>query len=475
MSNLFMPGDPRYQPRSLRPYFGHDRLVNFQVEVELAAMHALAELGIIPSDDYALLSDEVVQELHAITTTEVDEIEKTTKHDIRALVIAMQRRMPERLKRWVHIPLTSYDVIDTARALMYRSAHEDVVQPLLKKVIRSFESQARRYATAQQMGRTHGQHALPITVGFWLATILSRLVYAARELDRAASRLCGKVSGPVGAFNAQVALKIYEGNQRQTFEEMVLSHLDVPPSSMSTQIVPPEPLAEYLFAITLVSAALGQFGRDARHLMRTEIGELSEPFSASQTGSSTMAHKRNPITFENEEGMWLNVKLEFGKVLETLVSEHQRDLVGSSLARSFPSLVVRLVYQLERLLATSAEDDRPFIERVVPDYEACQRNLAMQGDLTLAEPLYIALQMAGYDGDAHHLVNHTIVEHAKKNRMSLYDAMIDVTVADHALAEIWERVPAEMKLVLQDPKKYAGVAVAKTRETCDRAMLYHRA
>lgn len=471
MANLMMPGDPRYQPTSLQRYFGYDVLVSFQVGVELAALCVLASRGVIPASEYALLTPAVVEALSAITTTEVDAEERITRHDIRALVNCMKRRMPEPLQRWVHVPLTSYDVIDTARAHMYRTAHTEVVRPLFKKLIASLQAHARRYARMSQIGRTHGQHALPITVGFWLATILARLCHCAAQADAKAEALCGKISGPVGAYNAQAVLGLCQPSAL-SFEDEVLSHLDLPAAPISTQIVPPEPLTEYLFSCVLVSAVLGQLGRDCRHLMRTEIGEISEPFAKTQTGSSTMAHKRNPITFENTEGMWLSQKHDLGKVLESLVSEHQRDLVGSSVARSFPAIVVRLVYQLERLLAVTPENPTPFIERVVPDPGACARNLALQGDLVLAEPLYIALQMGGYPGDAHHLVNHTIVELAKQYQMSLLDAVRAVCRNDVVVAEAWQRVPDELKAVLRQEQPYIGIATERTHQICDAAAAY---
>lgn len=471
MPNLAMPGDPRYQPKSLQRYFGYDALVAYQIDVELATLRALTSRGVIPPSEYALLTPAVVEALYGITTTEVDAEERVTKHDIRALVNCMKRRMPGPLQRWVHVPLTSYDVIDTARVRMYRAAHTDVVRPLFKKLVASLQAHARRYARMSQIGRTHGQHALPITVGFWLATILNRLIHCAAQADAKAEALCGKISGPVGAYNAQAVLGLCQSSAL-SFEDEVLSHLGLSAAPISTQIVPPEPLAEYLFSCVLVSAVLGQLGRDCRHLMRTEIGEISEPFAATQTGSSTMAHKRNPITFENEEGMWHSQKWDFGKVFETLVSEHQRDLVGSSVARSLPAIVVRLVYQLERLLAVTAENPTPFIERVVPDPDACARNLALQGDLVLAEPLYIALQMGGYPGDAHHLVNHTVVELAKQYQMSLLDAVRAICRSDVAVAEAWRRVPDELKAVLRQEQPYIGIATERTHQICDAAAAY---
>ena len=273
MSNLFVPGNPRYQPKDLIPYFGYDNTARFLVEVELATMDVLGELGMIPATDYALLTPEVRAAVLGITMTEVDKVERTvTKHDIRALVMLMQERMPAPLRRWVHVPLTSYDVIDTARARMFREAHTHVVLPKAKKLIELLARQVQRYAGVGQVGRTHGQHALPITVGFWLATILARVLENTQELDMRAQLLCGKIAGPVGAYNAQVGLDLFDINGKK-FEELVLGKLGLKPGPISTQLVMPERMTRYLFEASLLSAALGQFGCDGRHLMRSEIGE----------------------------------------------------------------------------------------------------------------------------------------------------------------------------------------------------------
>ncbi len=482
MTNLALPGNPRYQPKSLIPIFGYDNLIRPVVEVEIAVMKTLAKRGVIPLADMLLLTDEIEKQLLAITTSEVDRVErqdteygKATSHDIRALVRIMQKILPEPLRRWVHIPLTSYDVLDTARVLMFLRAHEEVVQPKVKEVIASFASQARQYAHMVQVGRTHGQHALPITVGFWMATILSRLITNARQMDTFATGLRGKISGAVGAYNAQAGLGIYDNDGEScTFELAVLLRLNITPAPISTQILPPEPLAYYLTSCAFTSAALGQYGRDCRNLMRIEIGELSEPFEEGQVGSSTMAHKRNPLHFENLEGMWEGVRAEMGKVSSLLVSEHQRDLVGSSVARDLPVIVVKLVYQLETLLRKGkGNDPRPFVERVMPDAETCLLNLEMQGNILLAEPLYIALQMAGYTGDAHHLVNHHVVETVKQiPGLTLIEAMNEVANRDKDVRNAWDNVPAEMKELLRDPTRYIGKAAEKTFQICDMADEY---
>lgn len=501
MGNLSLPGNPRYQPKDLQSVFGYDNLFRAVAEVEIATMKTLAEIGVIPEADIASLTPVVEQELLAIKTTEVDDVErKVTKHDIRAWVRIAQSKVDPGLRRWIHVPLTSYDALDTARTLQFVRGHE-VVRKLTDKVIGHFVEQVNLFALQPQIGRTHGQHALPITVGFWLATILSRILTNIQSANSAAEKLVGKISGAVGVYNAQVGLEINQKCLSQgsyvyvlekagkdpdkaskdpdvwkspTFEERVLRRLGLNPASISTQILPPEPIADYLFSCIKLSASFGQFGRDGRHLMRTEIAELAEPFEKGQVGSSTMAHKRNPINFENLEGTWIKNQIEFGKVLATMVSEHQRDLVGSSIARDFPTIVVNLVNQLNTLLREAG--GKPFISRISVDEVALKRNFEAQGDAILAEPIYIALQMAGYEGDAHELVNQEAMPHSKHYGVSLLDAtarILQGKVGPNSL--VWSKIPSETISMLSKPETYTGAAVMKAREIAESASSYLKA
>jgi adenylosuccinate lyase len=478
MANLAMSGNPRYQPKDLVEIFGYDNLARVLVEVELAALDTLAEAGVIRQEERALLTGDIEQKLLAITTTEMDRVErqdteygKKTGHDIRALVRLMQEVLPKPLRRWVHVPLTSYDVIDTARAVQFARAYQYVVRPKLAYIVSILKLQALRHADTVQIGRTHGQHALPITVGFWFATILSRVLYNATEMHRYAGGLVGKISGAVGAYNAQTGLGI-TGRNGVVFEDRVLEHLNLKPAPISTQILPPEPLAYYLFSVLGLSASFGQLGRDARHLMRTEIGELAEPFEKGQVGSSTMAHKRNPLNFENLDGTFEKKSVpEFLKVLLTLISEHQRDLTGSSPMRDFPTIIINLVSQMDVLLRKD-KDGREFLARLTVSEEACRRNLTMQGDIILAEPLYLALQMYGYPGDAHEVINHQAMPRVGINARSLYEAVEQVTHLDEELEAAWKNIPRDLHSLFREPHNYVGLARQKVRETCERADAY---
>jgi len=468
--NLTLPGNPRYQPQQLQKYFGYDNIYGFVAEVEIANLKILAERQIMPPETFKLLTPEVEKDLLSITTTAVDKTEREiTGHDIRAWIMEAEKVTPAPLSRWLHIMLTSYDPIETGRALQFLRAHREVVAPLCASVLKKMAQFAKDNAEVLQIGRTHGQHALPITVGFWLATILHRMNTAFFLMESAAGKLEGKISGAVGAYNAQVGLGAEDklgGFKTYESDVLVLLDPDLEPALISTQILPPEPLAAYLFSCVLMSGAMAQFGTDCRQLMRSEIGEISEEFGATQSGSSTMAHKRNPVSFEQLIGMHTRTLAEFSKVLQTLISEHQRDLTGSSVYRDFPIIVVNLVVQLNTLLRKKKDQSKTFLERITVNRENCRRNFEASAGLILSEPLYICLQMAGLD-HAHHVVNHELVPRAQKSGQPL-KAIAEQYAAENAeFKAAWENIPPEQRELLGYPEGYIGRAEEKVERVLE--------
>jgi adenylosuccinate lyase len=200
--------------------------------------------------------------------------------------------------------------------------------------------------------------------------------------------------------------------------------------------------------------------------MRTEIGELAEAFGKDQTGSSTMGHKRNPINFENTEGMWIKNKNEFGKVMDTLISEHQRDLVNSSVMRDFPIILINLMYQLNTLLRVKKDDEQkvPFIGRVKFDSKRLRENFEKNAHLIMAEPIYISLQLSGYEEDAHYLVNHILTPQAQKTGLPMAELLEAKAKTDEKIAKALFAMPPEVKEMLWHPEEYTGKARDKALE-----------
>lgn len=471
--NLMLPGNPRVQPDSLKLWFGYDNLYRTMGEVEIAVLQVNGDIGVIPADEIALLTSDVIEQILSIPTTEVFKVEREiTHHDVRAWVRKAQEILHRLLGKWAHLPLTSYDALDTGRIMQFVQSYQQVLKPAIREVIGIFIELIERHMGTLQVGRTHGVHALPITVDFWLATILNRILFNAKKMDEFAGQLFGKISGAVGANNAQVALKFMARSGEKTYEERVLEKLGLRPAEISTQILQPEALAYYLFSCTMMTAAFGQFGRDCRQLMRTEIGEIQEPFTAGQVDSSTMAQKRNPIRFEGLEGEWIRTKNEFGKVMDTHISEHQRDLVGSRPARDFPIIIVNLVNQLSMLLRKDKESGTSWLSRIVINKERCQHNFEMSARVILAEPIYIALQMGGYLSDAHELVNRRAVPIALNEKLPLIEVIERLAGEDAEIREALDRIPTEIIELFHHPEQYTGEASQKALHIVDLARTF---
>ncbi len=410
--NDLLPGLYRYQPKSLIPYFGYNSTAKYITKVEIALLESFKKLGIMPERAVKAFTPEAKEKLLSIMTTQMDLVEnEETKHDIRAWVKMAHAHLNPDLRRFVHLTLTSYDPISTGSALQYKDAHFKAIAPLIRKVIEGFIFLIKENESVPQIGRTHGQHAEPITFGFWFATVLQRILYNAEKMDLHANEFVGKISGAVGNSLAQVQSGIdgkAKSIEKKSFERIVLAELGLKPAQISTQILPPEPLAYYLFSCVGLASSLAQFARDCRHLMRTEINEIRTKKSKGQAGSSAMPHKNNPIDFEQIEGMYIDIKHDFGKVLDNMISEHQRDLVGSSILRKLPMILIDLACQLERLTKEDKSGEM-FLKRLVIDKERAKANIALRGDLIYSEMLYVLLAQADYDGDAHSVISEYIV------------------------------------------------------------------
>jgi adenylosuccinate lyase len=468
--DLSLPGNQRYQPQELKEIFGYDRLYLGLAKVEIAALEVLHEIGVIADEEILLLTPAAKRKLCLIRTTEVDGVErKFTKHDVRAWVRIAQEILDPHIGRWLHVPMTSYDPLDSGRAWQFMQAYQLALRPALNEVIILFIERIRELAEQAQIGRTHGQHALPITIGFWLATLLYRIIYNTEKLHLHAHELVGKISGPVGAYNAQKHLGILRLCGSKTFEMRVLEKIGLKPAPISTQIAPPDPLGYFLTSVAFLTENIAQFGRDCRQLMRPEIGEVKEIKELGAVGSSSMPHKTNPISYENCEGMWSKTIGQLVVFFTTMISEHQRDLVNSGPARDFPVILVNLQHQLGTLRRKDRQTQTPFIKRILIDAEACNRNLDMNAHLVLSEPLYIALLIGGYAGDTHKLLNDVLVPRAHEEHRLLVDVLLDQAESDEQLSEAVSQIPPDILELFRHPKTYVGSAPEQALKIADAA------
>lgn len=317
--------------------------------------------------------------------------EERTRHNIRALVNVLQRSLPPELAPLVHLGATSADILDTARSLAIRSSVLEVLLPLLARVDIELCRLAEEEAATPQVGRTHGQHAVPITFGFAMAEYASRLGQSLLRARELALSLRGKLAGATGSYNA--LSMIYP--DPEVFEREFLARLGLEPGPHSTQILEPEPVLRLVLELDLAFGVLANVADDFRNLQRTEIGELREAFGKDQVGSSTMPQKRNPWNSEHVKSLWKAFSPRVSSFLLDQVSEHQRDLTNSASERFVADWLAGLVAAANRLLSV--------LRGIQPDRERMLANLSMTGPSLLAEPAYILLAEAGR-ADAHEIV-----------------------------------------------------------------------
>jgi len=440
--NLFSPTDYRYPVKELEPYLSEEAFVRYKARVEAALAETLAEYRVCSKK----VAKEIVEATSQVTAEEVYEEEHRIKHDVRALVNMVRKRVSDEAKPYVHATATSYDIVDTANVLRYRDAARNVILPDMVALEKAWIDLARREKETVQIGRTHGQHAEPITFGFALAQYVNRWGNRILKVKEASDNLVGKFSGAVGAYNAsRLFLEDPEG-----FERKVLERLGLRPADISTQIVPPEPVADFIHSIVSSFGVLANFARDMRNLQRSEIGEVGEPFGEEQVGSSAMPHKRNPINFENVESMWKRFMPHIVTMYMDQISEHQRDLTNSCSQRYTPELLVAFDSSVRRMTAVS--------RKLQVDRENMQRNFEQNRDKIAAEPLSNLLAFYGHP-DAHEYVRGLTMESYRTGK-----PLPEIALADKTLQPYLKKFTKSQLKVISDPSSYVGIAAEKTEE-----------
>ena len=304
------------------------------LEVELAALEGWSELGVVPADAAARIRS-VAQ---PPSTALVAELERETNHDVAAFVDAVAGSLGED-GRWFHFGLTSSDVLDTALALTVQNAGALVLEGL-DRAFRAVVDRAEEHRDTLCMGRTHGVHAEPTTFGLKLAGWAFGLDRDRTRIERAVAGMrVGKLSGAVGQY-AAIDPEV---------ERIACEQLGLEPAPSSTQILQRDRHAELLSALALLASSLDRFATEIRHLARTELREVEEPFARGQKGSSAMPHKRNPITAERICGLARVVRAHALVGLENVALWHERDISHSSAERVvLPDSFLAIDYMLER-------------------------------------------------------------------------------------------------------------------------------
>jgi adenylosuccinate lyase len=382
---------PRYTLPEMGALWSEQNKFEKWLAVELAVCEVHAEMGTIPR---AALEE--IRARAAFTVERINEIERTTDHDVIAFTTALAEHIGE-ASRFVHYGLTSSDVVDTANALLLR----DACTLLLQKTDTLLEVLRRRafeFKLTPQIGRTHGVHAEPTSFGLTFALWFDEMRRNRTRLERAREAVAvGKISGAVGAF----------AHLDPEVEEKVCARLNLRPAPVSTQIIQRDIYAEYLTTLAIVASSLDKFALQIRHWQRTEVREAEERFRAGQKGSSAMPHKRNPILSERICGMARVVRGYAVAGLESVALWHERDISHSSAERVvLPDSSIALDYMLQK--ATS------LIDNLVVHTGRMLENLNATRGLVFSGQLLLALTRAGVSRE-------TAYEWAQRNAMRTWD------------------------------------------------------
>jgi len=338
------------------------------LDVEILACEANARLGLIPAKALATIKKKA-----DFDVKRVGELEQTVKHDVIAFLTAVGEKVgPE--SRFIHLGLTSSDVLDTSLAVLMRRA-ADIIIDDIRIVLKALKKKALRYRHTVMIGRSHGIHAEPVTFGLKMALWYEEMGRALERMLRAKEVISvGKVSGAVGTF----------ANIDPFVESYVCRKLGLKPEPAATQVVQRDRHAEFLSALALIASSIEKFSVELRHLQRTEVLEAEEFFSAGQKGSSAMPHKRNPISAENLTGLARVIRSNAFAALENVALWHERDISHSSVERIIiPDSTILIDYMLIRF--------SNLIERLFVYPENMQRNMKISKGLFHSETVMLAL------------------------------------------------------------------------------------
>jgi adenylosuccinate lyase len=386
----------RYSRPAMARIWSDEGKLRAWLDVELAATAAWAELGVVPAEAARALQEGAVPP----APERVAELEATLHHDTAAFVDAVAEHLGEE-GRWFHYGLTSSDVVDTALSLQIRDAGALILEGI-DAALTTVAVRAEEHRGTLQMGRTHGVHAEPTTFGLKLAGW-------AFELDRSRTRVTaaleglrvGKLSGAVGTYAAT----------DPELERIACERLGLEPAPTSTQVLQRDRHAELLAALAVVASSLDAFALELRHLARTEVAEVQEPFGKGQKGSSAMPHKRNPVVAERICGLARVVRANAQVGFENVALWHERDISHSSAERVvIPDSFLALDYMLDRF--------RWLMDGLVVRAERMRRNLESSHSLFFSQRVLLALVESGLPrDDAYRLV--------QRNAMRAWDEELD--------------------------------------------------
>ena len=410
-------------PRYTRPEMGRiwSEENNFQkwLEVEILAAEGLARLGKVPKSAIARIRKKA-----RFNVKRIREIESEVKHEIIAFLSSVAESIGDDA-RYLHVGMTSSDVMDTALAIQFKEASA-IIEQDIKDLMRVLRRQAHKYKWTVMIGRTHGIHAEPITFGLKLALWYQEMARNLARLQRAAEDISvGQISGAVGTF-AQISPKV---------EAYVCRKAGLKPALISNQIIQRDRHACYFATLGIIASSLEKFAVEIRHLQRTEVQEAEEPFTEGQKGSSAMPHKRNPILSENVSGLARLMRSYSIAAMENVPLWHERDISHSSVERVIaPDATIALDFMLKRMTYV--------LGNLCVYPENMKRNLEKSGGAVFSEKVLLALVEKGVARDvAYRMVQRHALKVGKEGgdlkRQLLADAEIRRHLSAQEIEAIW--------------------------------------
>ena len=437
-TQLFCPLEFRYGRANVRDLFSRSARLARALRVEAALASAEADLGMVPAADAKAI--EAAATTDRVALQRVDELERSLRHDVMAIVRALAEAAGP-AGRWVHYGATSADITDTALALELKES-VTILRADLTDLARDLVALARAHRETPEIGRTHGQHGVPISFGYKMAVAAAEVMRHRRRLDELLPRLAvGKMSGAVGTGAGF-------GSNAAALEADVMRRLGLTPEEAPTQLVGRDRLAEFTNLLALVASTAERLATEVRNLQRTEISEVAEPFDeARQVGSSTMAQKRNPTVSENVTSLARLVRSFALPPMENMVQWHERDLANSANER----IVVPHAILLTDDLLTKLAD---VFRGLHVDAARMAEEVARSGGAAMTESLMLQLTARGLArADAHELLR-TLTRNAGEGPSLAARAKAAPPIAALLTADEIDRC--------LDPNAYVRAAAEKT-------------
>ena len=406
----------RYSRQEMKEIWSEKNKFQKWLDVEIAACEGWAKLGKIPQSSLSK-----IKKKGSFDIKRIDEIEKTVDHDVIAFLTSVAEKVGSD-SRFIHMGLTSSDIVDTALALLMRQAGEFITKDLELLII-SLQKSAKKYKNSVMMGRSHGVHAEPMTFGLKMALYMVEMKRNLSRMKNAIKNISyGKLSGAVGTYS----------NIDPNVEKIACKALGLTPAEVSSQILQRDRHAEYLTTIAIIGGSIEKIALEIRGLQKTEIGEVEEPFKKGQKGSSAMPHKKNPIVCERLCGLARMLRGNALVAMENMALWHERDLSHSSTERVIiPDSTILLDYMIHKMIWV--------IDNLVVNEAAMLENINKSYGIIFSQRLLLAIVGKGKTREEAYKVIQSAAMKARESRRHLKE----IALNDQAVTSILSKKEIE--------------------------------